>query len=476
MSIDPVSPKPKGMAEERRFWLALVPCLLLLLWFPADFPFLCDEPQLIENALQANADGRLADKGLLGTMGVHYGAPPTWIYQGLLAVTHDLVAISIIKHIVSLAILIACLVYLARRLSLRRWPIFFILLSPQVHLFHRSLWDNCFLIPLSMVFVVMVHRFLDSPTRTKVLGLTVLVVLLGHIHLMTGIIVLPAALLLLARKARWMRTNWIAILAFLLAGLAISFPYLSRVLSAVGQAEQAHVGRMTTFIDVLRGVNYFSFIPTPHFLPSLSGMQFILPEAITSALILTTGFVLPVFLFGIWASCGRALSQAQRDMAWLAIGTIAFTMLFHLLTGHFFWQHYLNGQWFGYFFFLWLGADWLAAHRLGRAACAAALISAAVMLGLSKLQTHETQGNRSLAFGTTMENQLEIAAELANYPVEVQLHVMRGPTGYCSESLKLLRRMHTTEPTRDARHLFLYYPDGEDGRAGRMQLSEKPPE
>ena len=46
---------------------ALVP----LLW-PGDAPFINDEPQLIANALAANAEGRLAPVGLQGTFGLAY--------------------------------------------------------------------------------------------------------------------------------------------------------------------------------------------------------------------------------------------------------------------------------------------------------------------------------------------------------------------------------------------------------------------
>jgi hypothetical protein len=464
---------PSRPREARRFWLALAPIVLLLLWFPGDIPFLCDEAQLIDHALQANAEGRLADKGLRGTMGVHYGAPPTWIYQTLLTVTHDLVAISVIKHIVSLAILLVYLVYLARRLSLPRWPIFFVLLSPQVHLFHRVLWDNCFLIPLSLVFVVMVLHFLDEPSLLKLAAMTAMVVLLGHIHLMTGIIILPAALLMFWREGRWMRTRWLPILAFLIAGLAISYPYLSRVAAAFGQSDHAQVARQGTLVDAFSGAYYFSFVPAAHFFPALETTAFVLPIGLSNALQAITGLALPLFIVGLWRARAEPHSRARRDMACLAIGIVTFTLLFHLTTGHYFWQHYLNGQWFGFFYFLWLGADWMARRAWGRALCAAALLSSAVLLGSVKLQIHHTQGNRSMTFGTVITHQRELAKALSEYPLECELRIMGGPPAYCNQAIQVLRHMKPTAPTRSARVLYLYYPDGPDGTRGRMLLSEE---
>ena len=70
-------------------------CLVPLIW-PGDIPFINDEPQLIANALRANAEGRLASIGLMGTYGFSYGPLPTWIYQMLLTATRDLVAVTVL--------------------------------------------------------------------------------------------------------------------------------------------------------------------------------------------------------------------------------------------------------------------------------------------------------------------------------------------------------------------------------------------
>ena len=70
-----------------------VACVLPLVWI-GDAPFINDEPLLMAAAIEANSKGALAPMGLLGTFGFTYGPAPTWMYQVLLAVTHDLVLVA----------------------------------------------------------------------------------------------------------------------------------------------------------------------------------------------------------------------------------------------------------------------------------------------------------------------------------------------------------------------------------------------
>src|SRR5512138_1958130 len=67
---------------------ALLLCALACVW-PLDVSFVNDEAALLGNALDANQRGELAEHGLMGSRGVRYGPAATWLYQGLLLVTHD---------------------------------------------------------------------------------------------------------------------------------------------------------------------------------------------------------------------------------------------------------------------------------------------------------------------------------------------------------------------------------------------------
>ena len=77
---------------------AVVVAVLVPLIWPGDIPFINDEPQLIANAGRANADRRLAPLGLDGTYGFTDGPVPTWVYQALLSISHDLIVGALSTH------------------------------------------------------------------------------------------------------------------------------------------------------------------------------------------------------------------------------------------------------------------------------------------------------------------------------------------------------------------------------------------
>ncbi len=132
---------------------ALLVASLPAVVFPGDAPFINDEPQLILGALRANADHALAVVGLMGNKGVPYGPLPTWIYQALLLVTHEPVAI-VVLHAALLACVIAVsLGWLSRTLDLWPWLAPVVLLSPYLWLYERVLWDNTFNLALSALLV-----------------------------------------------------------------------------------------------------------------------------------------------------------------------------------------------------------------------------------------------------------------------------------------------------------------------------------
>ncbi|HAR66885.1 MAG TPA: hypothetical protein DCR55_11820 [Lentisphaeria bacterium] len=454
------------------FWLALGPILVLHLLFPGDIPFLCDEPQLIDNALQANAAGTLAERGLLGTVGVHYGPQATWGYQALLAITDNLIAISVIKQLISLALILSTLLFMAQRLALPRWPILIVLLSPQIHTYLRQLWDNVFLIPLSVVLLALALQFLHQPRRRWIVAMTAVVVLLGHIHLMTGILILPIACVLCWQRRDWLLKNWRPTAATQAIGLALSAPYLVGVCQAFGQASQAHASRLDALLHATCGASYFSFLYTTHSFPSLGKSHFVLAPTLTASLSWLSALVIPIFFIGIFRALRSSQPDLQRSLAWICLGIVGLTLLFHGGGAHIFLPHYLNGQWFGFFFFIWIGAAWITKYRLGQIASGAVVASLLLLLTATKLHVHANQGNQSLAFGTTLSHQLELADQLADYPRSTQLFIAPGPMGTCAVSIRLLRAMQDREPTQSAPALYLYY---QNTISGTMVLAEKPP-
>ena len=116
--------RTSSRSRDWSLWLALgalvVAGLIPVIW-PGDAPFINDEPQLIASAVAASHRGRLAPLGLLGTYGFRYGPAPTWVYQGLLALTHDLVGVATLHVLLMSAVTAAALWWLGRSLRLWMW-------------------------------------------------------------------------------------------------------------------------------------------------------------------------------------------------------------------------------------------------------------------------------------------------------------------------------------------------------------------
>src|SRR5262249_14908799 len=148
-------------------------------------------PLLIINAVHANGARHLADTGLLGTYGYTYGPLPTWVYQALTALTHDLVALTVLHAALIAAVTAGALWWLSRSLRLSPWFVAVPLLSPYFWFYARLLWDNTFLIPLGALAVAGYSANLASKS---VWGLRVAIAAMAAmmlVHLMAIALVFP---------------------------------------------------------------------------------------------------------------------------------------------------------------------------------------------------------------------------------------------------------------------------------------------
>ena len=193
-------------------WIALAALIfagLVPLVWPGDVPFINDEPLLIARAVSANHDGRLASRGLLGTYGFVYGPAPTWVYQGLMAITQDLVVVSAL-HILLISVVTAgALWWLSRSLGLWVWFAPLPLLSPYYWFYARVLWDNPFLFPLGGLALAGYAAYLNSgsPAGLRVSCAAMLTVPLVHLMGVSLIAPLAAHMLIVRWRAVWEDPN-----------------------------------------------------------------------------------------------------------------------------------------------------------------------------------------------------------------------------------------------------------------------------
>jgi hypothetical protein len=143
-------------------WLLALAALLPVVLWPGDVSWLIDEPRLIANAFYFNQDQIPAHTGLFGNFGVPYGPVPTQIYQLLLAITHNPLALVVLRGLLCAGLTSLGLLWLARTLGLRGWFAAAILVSPNIVAFHRILWDASFTIPLGTLALAGLADFLQT--------------------------------------------------------------------------------------------------------------------------------------------------------------------------------------------------------------------------------------------------------------------------------------------------------------------------
>ena len=185
------------------FTLAAVSSVTLL--WPGDAPFINDEPKLFLAAYNANENGQLAETGLYGSVGLPYGPLPTWFYQGVLLITTNPEGWVLLRVLAMLFLSIAGMWLMAESLSLWKFFIPITLASPYFWYFSRHMWDNSFLIPLSVIALGSYAWFLSRNSRAALFLSFTAAVSLPLIHFMA----LPLSVILLchmiifSRKALW---------------------------------------------------------------------------------------------------------------------------------------------------------------------------------------------------------------------------------------------------------------------------------
>jgi hypothetical protein len=177
-------------------WLLALATLLPVVLWPGDVSWRIDEAQLIANAFYFNQDHMPAHTGLFGNFGVPYGPVPTQTYQALLAITHDPLALVVLRGLLCACLTGVGLLWLARTLGLRAWFAAVILVAPNIVAFHRILWDASFTIPLGALCLAALADFLQTKRAWSLRLCAVCTVLLPINH--------PQALPLAAPVGAWL--------------------------------------------------------------------------------------------------------------------------------------------------------------------------------------------------------------------------------------------------------------------------------
>lgn len=210
-----------------------IACVIPALW-PGDIPFINDEPQLIASAVSANHAHQLAKVGLLGTYGFAYGPAPTWVYQLLMAVSHDLVLVAVLHALLMSVTTGVALWWLSRSLGLWVWFAPLPLLSPYFWFYSRVLWDNPFVIPLGALALAGYAAHNQSGSSTGLRVSVAALVLLPLVHLMSLALVAPLAAHMIVVQRRSLWTHKVSLIAIIAAVCVLAWPYWTYLVTAHG--------------------------------------------------------------------------------------------------------------------------------------------------------------------------------------------------------------------------------------------------
>ena len=381
-----------------------------------DIAFISDEPVFLMLASAANQSGQLANQGLVGSFGVVYSPVCVWFYQLLLAVTPDMAALATLK----IAIVSAALAFAMWRVcSLARlspWPLFLIPFSPFLAFYQRMLWDNVLLIPISAGMVALTASFLATPTAWRLWTLGALCVLGFHVHIFAVVPIAACAITALVFRGSWMRGHFVVVGLGALAAIAAT----GRFLYAMAFLREPTTRPHSELGDSLAGVwHAFLFWSHQGFEPFMQ--SFYRDSVLLRGLALGTGALAlaaggaALVAFLVWALKRRApLAEwpLDRQLALLAtLIVLGGTALFAGLRLEPYW-HYSNSAWFGSFYLIWSGFDRVRTRWWARALLTLQTVALGAMTALLAIHIHNHHGDRSLQYGATLGNQMDVARQI----------------------------------------------------------------
>ena len=431
-------------------WTALgtvvMAALIPLLWI-GDMPFINDEPLLIGAAVQANALGRLADLGLMGTFGFAYGPFPTWVYQILTSLSHDLVVVAFLHTALVVSATAFSLWWLSRSLGLWVWFAPVPLLSPYFWFDARLLWDNPFLIPLGALSIAgyAAHLHSGSKAGLRVALSAMACIPLVHLSGLAFVVPLGAHMVLVRWRSLWTeRASVTAVVAT--AGVA-AWPYWLYLLSAQAPSAGSMAGLRGWLFPLLGGrvlsareLQYF-FGPGPVHGRALQ----------MAATVSWLAYVL------VWTGIGVSVWQALRartrqatprtHIGVILLGTLVCQMALDGYAGKFLHPQYYNATWMTFTVLAWMAVDWLAMRRgaLRWTAPAATGILATTLLftvATLAIRLHHTSGTREV-YGPTLANQPRVARDLARYAPHNPVSTDVVPYQLYPHALETLRQLST---------------------------------
>ena len=472
--------------------LAAAACGTLPLLFPADAPWIRDEPALLMAAWNVVHGAGIPSHGLTGSVGLPYGPAPILIFSAALVVTHNLVLLVFLRALFFSLALGVSVWWLARMCPALSPPVGVLaMLSPYYWYFGRVLWDNSFVIPFSALTLVIYISFCRTQAAWKLWLVALGTVLMFETHLMC----LPLLAALVCHFAwqhgAWARKHAGQCLATAAAGLAACLPYLLYLTRHVSLTEDSSAAATAASPISRVGAWFFPLLGGKTF--SALGLGYFFGEKWQNsgpfpALLWALTVISALSLLAFWIGCvvaARLLLRNHRAAGdkpiefhlWsIVLLTLILQMLMSGVVGTDDHPHYYNATSFCAFTLLWLAYSEVRNRRWRWtwAGLHAASLLAILLVVIARV--HQTQGNRSIHYGPTLGTQLEVVRELDFQ--NSQTVVFAEASNYClfPEAFAALETFYPPHYSAKApvRRLVVRYADAHSG-AGRLIVSAAGP-
>jgi hypothetical protein len=436
---------------EGSFWLAAAALLLLQVLWIGDVPFVNDEPALLHNALDADRAGRLAARGALGTVGVTYGPVPTWFYQAALLLTHDVIAVALVKAILFFVVTLSGILLICRWTGAGRWLALVAAASPFLWLWNRMLWDLVFQIPISTWTVAAFLWFGRRRSWSRLLVFVVTFAALFQIHLMGLPALAGLGTCLLVLDGRWLLREWRRTLPVAAAGALLCGPYAWYVVHAVRFGQGERTSLLSAVGAGLSGGGIFSFLGFhEYYVPGLPAGAGLLNGPAREILALVSAAIIAAVLAGAAFATRQCLRHAGADAtettarraAALGLAIFGFALLMFTVLRRQMHPHFYAGSACGSLLLLLPCGRALGRFLLARIVLGVHLALMALLLLDLQLAVHANGGDMTPTYGPTLLNQVEVAGQVVRaVRGGVRTVVLTGPYGMFPVAFTTLFRL-----------------------------------
>lgn len=456
-----------------------------LIW-PADTPWINDEPVLLQQAWDVVHKSVIPSHGLGGgSLGLTHGPISILTYALALLVTQKLTVIVFLQAFLFVLAISLAVWWLAKLCPGLSPPIGALaLLSPYFWFYSRLLWGVAFFIACSALTLVAYISFCRAPGARKLWLVGVGMVLAFLTHLMC--VPLLAAI---ATHFIWQHRSWAAQRAkrwvpIAILGALACLPYILYLSGHLGGIKRATPDWETAaWFFPLMGGRIFSAIGFDYFL----GANWQSHGRFPQLLWILTG-VSALGLFGVWVGFAEAWRffirirglPGEKPIEFHLWGVVLLTLGFQVVVDGVsrisYHPHYQCATAFCAFTLLWLAYS-EAHHRRWRLVCAGLHAVALLIITLSIIwRIHQTQGNTGVYYGPTLRTQLDVLKGLDHQNPRSTVTNEMSNYEYFPQAFHTLQTFYPLRPSTNApvRRFAIRYSDPAAG-AGRLVVTDVTP-